>query len=63
MLRPLRRKLPGTNARQFTVYLSDDMDRWLRARAHAHGRTLSEQTLRILKAGRRVLETTNERVD
>lgn len=52
MARRLRRKLPGTNVRQFTVYLSTEMDRWLRAQADEHGRTLSEQTERVLHAGR-----------
>lgn len=62
MKSPLRRKLKGTNSRPFTVYLPDELDLWLRNHAHEHGRTLSEQTARVLLAGREVLTSQSIKV-
>ena len=56
MSQRLRRKLKGTNVRPFTVYLSEDLDTWLRNMARAEGRTLSMQTELVLAAGRQTME-------
>lgn len=40
------------HVRPFTVYLPEDLDRWLREQAVEHGRTLTSQTVRVLRAGR-----------
>jgi len=62
MKSPLRRKLKGTNSRPFTVYLPEELDLWVRNSAHEAGRTLSEQTTRILRAGREVLTSQSIKV-
>lgn len=47
----LRKPLPNTQSRQFTVYLPDELDQELRALAQQHGRTLSKQTEMVLQEG------------
>lgn len=47
----LRRKLKGTNVRQFTIYLPDELDQRLRQMASENARTLSKQTELIIVAG------------
>lgn len=54
MKRPMK-KLKGIVKSQFTVYLPDDLDRQMRELALLNGRTLSEETVRTLRAGRRFL--------
>lgn len=56
MKRSLRKRQPGARIRPFTIYLPEDLDRWLRERACEHGRTLTEQTVRVLKVGREKVE-------
>jgi hypothetical protein len=55
MKQKLRRKLEGTNVRQFTVYLPEELDLWLRSQAHEQGRTLTKQTEFTLRAGREAM--------
>lgn len=50
-----RRKLPKANVTQFTVYLSDELDLWLRKTAMDEKRTLSAQAELVLLAGREAL--------
>ena len=52
----LRKPSPdAVKARPFTVYLPEDLDRWLRDQSHEQGRTLTAQTVRVLRAGRAVI--------
>lgn len=59
----LRKPAPdAVKARPFTVYLPEDLDRWLRDQAHEDGRTLTAQTVRVLRAGRAALTSESIKV-
>jgi plasmid stability protein len=57
-----RQRLKEKKVRPFTVYLPEEMDEWLRQQAAEHGRTLTAQTVRVLRAGRATLSQQTERV-
>jgi len=53
MITKLRKPIPKTSVRQFTVYLPEEMDLLLRTMAHEEDRTLSKQTELVLLKGLR----------
>jgi len=62
MKRERRKPLKHTKVRPFTVYPPIDIDQRLRDLAFTNGRTLTEQTVRVIRKGLEALDAKPEQV-
>jgi hypothetical protein len=63
MITTLRKPLASAQAkvRPFTVYLPEELDRWLRAESLRESRTLTAQTIYVLQLGRQQLSSKHKK--